>query len=150
MRNINRSSFWFRAIKLVHKKSYPLNEFRLTFWLTPVLLIFAAVHYRDYDWNYLWTDDGQMWRNLSKKKVLFAYVGSQFDFKTKFKKTKVKDLWFQRVADMTRPLPNKQLLGLELFTFSLANSMFVVREALTERTLVCFWNSFLFLAIPVE
>ena len=53
---------------------------------------------------------------------------------------------------MTRPLPNKQRLRLELFTFSLANSMFVVREALTGRTLVYFWNSFLwllFLAIPI-
>lgn len=50
----------------------------------------------------------------------------------------IKDLRFQRVADMTRPLPNKQRLRLELFTFSLANSMFVVREALTGRTLVYF------------
>ena len=151
MRNINRSSFWFRAIKLVHKKSYPLNEFSLTFWLTPVLLRLAAFHYRDYDWNYLRTDDGQMWRNLSKK-LLFAYVGSQLILNKILKKMKIKDLRFQRVADMTRPLPNKQRLRLELFTFSLANSMFVVREALTGRTLVYFWNSFLwllFLAIPI-
>lgn len=151
MRNINRSSFWFRAIKLVHKKSYPLNEFSLTFWLTPVLLRLAAVHYRDYDWNYLWTDDGQMWWNLSKK-LLFAYVGSQLILNKILKKMKIKDLRFQRVADMTRPLPNKQRLRLELFTFSLANSMFVVREALTGRTVVYFWNSFLwllFLAIPI-
>ena len=151
MRNINRNNFWFRAIKLVHKKSYPLNEFSLTFWLTPVLLRLAAVHYRDYDWNYLWTDDGQMWWNLSKK-LLFAYVGSQLILNKIKKKMKIKDLRFQRVADMTRPLPNKQRLRLELFTFSLVNSMFVVREALTGRTLVYFWNSFLwllFLAIPI-
>ena len=51
---------------------------------------------------------------------------------------KIKDLRFQRVVDMTRPLPNKQRLRLEPFTFSLANSMFVVREALTRRTLVYF------------
>ena len=80
VRNINRKSFWFRAIKLVHKKSYPLNEFSLTFWLTPVLLRLAAVHYRDYDWNYLWTDDGQMWWNLSKK-ALVCICRVTIDFK---------------------------------------------------------------------
>lgn len=85
MRNINRSSFWFRAIKLVHKKSYPLNEFSLTFWLTPVLLRLAAVHYRDYDWNYLWTDDGQMWWNLSKK-ALVCICRVTIDFKQNLKK----------------------------------------------------------------
>ena len=151
MRNINRNNFWFRAIKPVHKKSYPLNEFSLTFWLTPVLLRLAAVHYRDYDWNYLWTDDGQMWWNLSKK-ALVCICRVTIDFKQNLKKMKIKDLRFQRVADMTRPLPNKQRLRLELFTFSLVNSMFVVREALTGRTLVYFWNSFLwllFLAIPI-
>lgn len=75
---------------------------------------------------------------ISRKKVLFAYVGSQLILNKIKKKMKVKDLRFQRVADMTRPLPNKQRLRLELFTISLANSVLVVREALTERTLVCF------------
>ena len=89
MRSINRNSFWFRAIKLVHKKSYPLNEFSLTFWLTPVLLRLAAVHYRDYDWNYLRTDDGQMWRNLSKKALVCIWRVT-IDFKQNLKKWKLK------------------------------------------------------------
>lgn len=75
---------------------------------------------------------------ISQKKLLFAYVGSQLILNKIKKKMKIKDLRFQRVADMTRPLPNKQRLRLEVFTFSLANSMFVVREALTGRTLVYF------------
>ena len=75
---------------------------------------------------------------ISQKKLLFAYVGSQLILNKILKKMKIKDLRFQRVADMTRPLPNKQRLRLELFTFSLVNSMFVVREALTGRTLVYF------------
>lgn len=75
---------------------------------------------------------------ISQKKALVCICRVTTNFKQRFKKMKIKDLRFQRVADMTRPLPNKQRLRLELFTFSLANSMFVVREALTGRTLVYF------------